>query len=103
MTDIPTEDFILALPDDSIIKTGLLAMGTNADAMLPTVELFNVITAYDTVQTEFNTGTLPDITTVSPQQIISTSTSGEFINRTVRRQVSFRQQFAVDSINPIIL
>jgi hypothetical protein len=103
MTDIPTEDFILALPDNSVIKTGLLAIGTNADAMMPTVELFNVISAYEAVQTEFNAGTLPDITTVGAQQILTTATSGEFINRTVRRQISFQQQFAVDSINPIIL
>jgi len=103
MTDINSEDFILALPDDSVIKTGLLAIGTNADAMMPTVELFNVISAYETVQTEFNVGTMPDITTVGAQQISGVVTSGEFINRTVRRQISFQQQFAVDSINPIIL
>ncbi|HEY9863696.1 MAG TPA: hypothetical protein V6D21_05905 [Candidatus Obscuribacterales bacterium] len=103
MTDINSEDFILALPDNSIIKTGLLALGTAVDSLKPTEELFSLISAYETVQVEFNTGTMPDINTVSPLQILNSQVVDTGIDRTIRRTLTFKQHLEPLEVSPLTI
>ncbi|CAD5984850.1 hypothetical protein PCC9214_05346 [Planktothrix tepida] len=101
--DLDPQDIILALPDASIIKSGLEAIGTNVDAMQPTDELLYFVKAYEECQTAYNTGTLPDMTTVLPMTTINTTVVGDGIERTVKQTLQFKQNFTVNSIDPIIL
>lgn len=101
--DLDPQEIILALPESSVIRTGLESLGTNVNAMQPTNELFHIIKAYEEVQANYNTGTLPDVTTISPMSILNTVVVGEDIERTVKHTVQFKQNFTVNSIEPIII
>lgn len=101
--DLDPQDIILALPDASIIRTGLEAIGTNVGSMQPTDELFYLVKAYETVQTEYNTGTMPDMTTVLPMTILNTQVVDDGIDRTIKQTLQFKQHFTVDSVDPLII
>lgn len=102
MPDIDAQEFILALPENSIIKAGLLSIGTSADAMQPTDELFKVIKAYEEVQVEYNAGTLPDIITVLPSTVLALQNVEDGIDRTIRCQLQFKEHYSVNAVEPVI-
>lgn len=103
--DLNPEDLITALPAESVIKTALTAIGTNANLMQPTDELFVFINAYEEVQTAYNAGTQPGtISTVGNAVIEIPLFDGEGnLGRNIRRQIQFKQNFEISEINPIIL
>lgn len=101
--DLDPQEIILALPDSSVIKAGLTAIGTNIDLMQPTNELFLFVAAYEQTQTAYNTGSLPEVVTVSPATVVNTQSVGDGIDRTIKQTLQFKQHFAVDSVDPVIL
>lgn len=101
--DLNAQEFITALPTESVIKTALVALGSNATLMQPTEELFLLVNAYEEVQTLYNLGSLPDILTVSPATIVNTVATGNEIDRTMKQVLQFKQHFTVANVAPVIL
>lgn len=103
--DLDPQEIITALPETSILKIALTSIGTNADAMQPTEELFLFIQAYEETQTTFNAGTAPQtISTVRPPTFdIPIFDSNGNLTRIVNRQLNFKESYQVDSVDPIIV
>lgn len=102
--DVNPQDIITALPDESVLKTALTAIGTNIDTMQSTDELFLFVNAYEQAQTEFNSGTLPETINTVGVPVISRPVfdSQGTLSRTITRTLTFNQSYEIEGINPFI-